>query len=103
MSEVLYDRLKENLESLKMRNTLEILDNYLERAIKDDFNIVDVLPKKPAASVREPTRNRFKRPAFPLKKVWRTSTFLFNHQLTNDRLMNLPPCVSWRTPRTSYS
>jgi len=43
MSEILYDRLKENLENLKMRNTLEIIDNYLERAIKDELNIVDVL------------------------------------------------------------
>ena len=43
MSEVLYERLKENLEALKMRNTLEIIDNYLERAIKDELNIVDIL------------------------------------------------------------
>ena len=43
MSEVLYDRLKENLEALKMRHTLEILDNYLERAIKDEINGEDVL------------------------------------------------------------
>jgi predicted transport protein len=43
MSEVLYNRLKENLEALKMRHTLEILDNYLEQAIKDDLNIVDIL------------------------------------------------------------
>ena len=43
MSELVYARLKENLDSLKMRNTLEILDNYLERAIKDEFNLVTVL------------------------------------------------------------
>ena len=29
MNELTMDRLKENLESLKMKNTLEILDNYL--------------------------------------------------------------------------
>ena len=29
MSELTMDRLRENLESLKMKNTLEILDNYL--------------------------------------------------------------------------
>jgi len=46
MNEVLYDRIKENLEALKMRNTIEILDNYLERTIKDDLNIVDVLDSK---------------------------------------------------------
>ena len=32
MSEFTMERLRENLESLKMKNTLEILDNYLERA-----------------------------------------------------------------------
>lgn len=43
MSELAMDRIRENLESLKMKNTLVILDNYLERAIKDEINIVDVL------------------------------------------------------------
>ena len=37
------DRLRENLEALKMKNTLEILDNYLERAVADKLNIVEVL------------------------------------------------------------
>ena len=35
MSELTMDRLRENLESLKMKNTLEILDNYLERAVAE--------------------------------------------------------------------
>ena len=43
MSELTMDRLRENLESLKMKNTLEILDNYLERAVADKLNIVEVL------------------------------------------------------------
>ena len=43
MSEFTMDRLRENLESLKMKNTLEILDNYLERAVAENLNIVDVL------------------------------------------------------------
>ena len=33
MTEFTMDRLRESLESLKMKNTLEILDNYLERAV----------------------------------------------------------------------
>ena len=37
------DRLRGNLESLKMKNTLEILDNYLERAVAENLNIVDAL------------------------------------------------------------
>ena len=43
MSEFTYERLRENLERLKMKNTLEILDNYLERAIKDNTNVVEIL------------------------------------------------------------
>jgi len=43
MTEFTMDRLRENLETLKMKNTLEILDNYLERAVAEDLNIVDVL------------------------------------------------------------
>ena len=43
MTEFTMDRLRENLEQLKMKNTLEILDNYLERAVAENLNIVDVL------------------------------------------------------------
>jgi len=43
MSELMMDRIRENLVVLKMKNTLLILDNYLERAVKDDLNIVEVL------------------------------------------------------------
>ena len=39
MSEFTYKRLRENLEQLKMKNTLEILDNYLERALKENANV----------------------------------------------------------------
>ena len=39
MTEFTMDRLRENLESLKMKNTLEILDNYLERAVAENLNI----------------------------------------------------------------
>ena len=39
MSEFTMDWLRENLEALKMKNTLEILDNYLERAVAENLNI----------------------------------------------------------------
>ena len=42
MSELVYERIKSNLLALNMKNTLEIIDNYLERAIADKINIVDV-------------------------------------------------------------
>ena len=51
MSEFTMDRLRENQESLKMKNTLEILDNYLERAVAENLNIstefsCDTLPHR---------------------------------------------------------
>ena len=35
MSEAVYERIKKNLEILNMKNTSLILDNYLEKAIRD--------------------------------------------------------------------
>jgi DNA replication protein DnaC len=51
-SEITYERIKENLLSLNMRNTLEIIDNYLERAIADKINVVDVLDHILSAEAR---------------------------------------------------
>ena len=54
MSELTMDRLRENLESLKMKNTLEILDNYLERAVAENLNIVEVLDEsRPAYDIEK--------------------------------------------------
>ncbi len=39
MTEFTMDRLRENLEALKMKNTLEILDHYLERAVAENLNV----------------------------------------------------------------
>ncbi|KOA18578.1 chromosomal replication initiator protein DnaA [Clostridium homopropionicum DSM 5847] len=43
MDNITYERVKENLKTLDLTNTLEIIDNYLELAIKDDKNIVEIL------------------------------------------------------------
>ena len=43
MSEVVYERIKKNLEILNMKNTSLILDNYLEKVIHDKKNIVEIL------------------------------------------------------------
>jgi DNA replication protein DnaC len=72
MSELTMDRLRENLESLKMKNTLEILNNYLEMAIKDNINIVDVLDHiftEEAKSKRQRAyEHQVQMSGFPLKK-----------------------------------
>ena len=80
MSEFTMDRLRENLEALKMKNTLEILDNYLERAVADKLNIVEVWitfsQKKPNPSGNGPMRSRSRCPASPSRRPWMTSISL---------------------------
>lgn len=38
-----YERVKESLKTLDLTNTFNIIDNYLEAAIKENTNIVDIL------------------------------------------------------------
>ncbi|MCL2110762.1 MAG: IS21-like element helper ATPase IstB [Clostridiales bacterium] len=72
MSELAMERLKNNLEGLKMRNTLQIIDNYLEKAVKDDMNVVDVLDhifSEEAKSKRERAyEKQLQMSGFPIKK-----------------------------------
>ena len=72
MSELTMDRLRENLESLKMKNTLEILDNYLERAVADKLNIVEVLDHIFAEEAKSKRKRAYEKQAqmsgFPINK-----------------------------------
>jgi len=72
MSEFTYERLRENLERLKMKNTLEILDNYLERALRENINIVDVLDHIFSEEARSKTQravdNQIQMSGFPMRK-----------------------------------
>jgi len=72
MSEFTYERLRENLERLKMKNTLEILDNYLEMALKDNLNIVEVLDHIFAEEARSKTQRavdkQIQMSGFPMRK-----------------------------------
>ena len=93
MSEILYDRLKENLESLKMRNTLEILDNYLERAIKDDLNIVDVLDHIFSEEARSKRQRAYEKQiqmsGFPIKKGLEDFDFSFQPSIDKRQIDEL--------------
>jgi len=72
MSELMMERIRENLVALKLKNTLVILDNYLERAVKDDLNIVEVLDhifSEEAANKRKRAyETQLMTSGFPLKK-----------------------------------
>jgi DNA replication protein DnaC len=93
MNDLTYERLKENLESLKMHNTLDILDNYLERAVKDNLNIVEVLDH----IFTEEAKNRRKRAyekqlqmsGFPLKKSLDTFDFSFQPSIDKRQIEEL--------------
>ncbi len=87
MSELTMERLKNNLESLKMRNTLEILDNYLERAVREQLNIVEVLDYIFSEEADNRRRQAYEKQVqlsgFPIKKT--LSDFDFSFQPSLDR------------------
>jgi DNA replication protein DnaC len=72
MSEFTYERLRENLERLKMKNTLEILDNYLEQALRDNVNVVEILDhifsEEARSRVRRAVEKQIQLSGFPIKK-----------------------------------
>ena len=81
MTEFTMDRLRENLESLKMKNTLEILDNYLERAVADKLNIVEVLDHIFSEEAKSKRRRAYEKQiqmsGFPIKKTLDDFDFSF--------------------------
>ncbi len=87
MSEHVYERIKDNLEQLKMRNTLTIIDNYLERAIADDLNIVDILDYLLAEETKNKQQRAYEKQiqlsGFPIKKL--LSDFDFTFQPSIDK------------------
>ena len=88
MDEILYDRLKENLASLKMRNTLEILDNYLERALKDNLNMVEVLDHLVAEEAKSKRQRAYEQQiqmsGFPIKKSLEAFDFTFQPSIDKE-------------------
>ena len=72
MSELMMDRIRENLTALKMKNTLLILDNYLERVVKDDLNVVEVLDhifsEEADSKRRRAYETQLMTSGFPMKK-----------------------------------
>lgn len=93
MSELTMERLKGNLESLKMRNTLDILENYLERAVHEKLNIVEVLDH----IFSEEADNRRKRAyekqvqmsGFPIKKTLTDFDFAFQPSIDRRQIEEL--------------
>lgn len=93
MSEITYERIKENLVSLGMKNTLEIIDNYLERAIKDKINVVDVLDhifkEEAKAKKGRAVETQLKTSGFPFRKTLEMFDFDFQPSIDKKEIEEL--------------
>ena len=93
MTEFTMDRLRENLTVLKMRNTLETLDNYLERAVKDDLNLVDVLDhifaEEAKGKLQRAIDNQVQMSGFPMKKTMSDFDFAFQPSIDKKQIDEL--------------
>ena len=93
MNELTMDRLREDLESLKMKNTLEILDNYLERAVAEKLNIVDVLDHIFAEEAKSKRRRAYEEQiqtfGFPIKKTLDEFDFSFQPSIEKRQIDEL--------------
>ena len=93
MSEFTMERLRENLTALKMKNTLEILDNYLERAVKDNLNIVEVLDyifaEEAKNKLRRAVDNQIQMSGFPMRKSMEDFDFSFQPSIDKRQIDEL--------------
>ena len=78
---------------LRMKNTLEILDNYLERAISDKLNIVEVLDyifNEEAKSKRKRAyEKQVQMSGFPIKKGLENFDFSFQPSIDKKQIYRL--------------
>jgi|LSQX01.3.fsa_nt_gb DNA replication protein DnaC len=93
MSEFTYERLRENLERLKMKNTLEILDNYLERALKENTNVVEILDyifsEEAKNKNRRAVEKQIQMSGFPMKKGFKEFDFSFQPSIDQRQIEEL--------------
>lgn len=93
MSEVVYERIKKNLEILNMRNTSLILDNYLEKAIHDKKNVVEILDYLLAEEAKtkknRAVENQIKMSGFPYRKTLEQFDFDFQPSINKEQIMEL--------------
>lgn len=93
MSEFTYERLRNNLEQLKMKHTLEILDNYLEQALKDNLNAVDILDHIFAEEAKNKQQRAYEKQiqmaGFPIKKTLEAFDFGFQPSIDKRQIEEL--------------
>ena len=93
MSDLVMERIRDNLELLKLKNTQEILDNYLERAVKDKLNIVDVLDHLLCEEAKSKKDRAYEKAiqmsGFPIKKGLDAFDFSFQPSLDKRQIEEL--------------
>jgi DNA replication protein DnaC len=93
LSELAYERIKNNLETLGMKNTLTIIDNYLEQAIHEKRNIVDILDhiftEEAKSKKSRAVENQIKMSGFPYKKTLDMFNFDFQPSINREQIMEL--------------
>ena len=91
--EAVYERIKKNLEILNMKNTSLILDNYLEKAIHDKKNIVEILDYLLAEEAKtkknRAVENQIKMSGFPYRKTLEQFDFDFQPSINKEQIMEL--------------
>ena len=91
--EIMYERIKNNLAALNMKNTLTILDNYLEQAIHNKTNIVEVLDhiltEEAQAKRKRAVESQIQMSGFPFKKTLEMFDFSFQPSIDKNQIMEL--------------
>lgn len=92
-NESVYERIKVNLAALNMKNTLLILDNYLEQAIHDKTNVVEVLDhiltEEARAKRKRAVDNQIQMSGFPFRKTLDMFDFSFQPSIDENQIMEL--------------
>lgn len=93
MSDLVYERIKDSLSTLKMTNTLETMDNYLEHALKEKTSILEVLDhiftQEAMFRDNKSTNMRINMAGFPFKKSLDDFDFDFQPSINKDQVMEL--------------
>lgn len=93
MNELVYDRIKCNLEALNMKNTFTIIDNYLEQAIHEKTNIVEILDhilsEEAQAKKKRAVDNQIQMSGFPFRKTLDMFDFSFQPSIDQSQIMEL--------------
>jgi len=88
-----YERIKENLQRLSMINTLTIIDNYLELAIKEKKNVIEVLDyileEEAKLKRTRAAETQVKVAGFPFRKTLEDFDFEFQPSINKEVIYEL--------------